>query len=181
MNVIMEKSFDSLEAALTQLIESISSYTPSPLAASALVIADNGISESLELLAEHQANHQKIQSLRATSGALDHRLAQLLSALAQTRRQLQAVPASTLPASRDVPYDELLAYARKISKYTRPSGAQRPVPVPAAPAQQPNRPELGLTEQEAQALDSAGRAFFPWPSEELMGRGALATLNFAGE
>lgn len=45
----MEKSFDALEAALTQLIESISSYNPSPTAASAVVLADNDISESLEL------------------------------------------------------------------------------------------------------------------------------------
>jgi len=49
MDKIMEKSFDALEAALTQLIESISSYNPSPSAASAVVTADNDISESLEL------------------------------------------------------------------------------------------------------------------------------------
>ena len=45
----MEKSFDALEAALTQLIESISSYNPSTIAASEVVFADNAISESLEL------------------------------------------------------------------------------------------------------------------------------------
>lgn len=49
MDKIMEKSFDALEAALTQLTESISSYNPSPIAASAVVLADNGISKSLEL------------------------------------------------------------------------------------------------------------------------------------
>ena len=53
MNVIMTKSFDALEAALSQLVESISSYSPSPAAASAVVLADTGIAESLELRTGH--------------------------------------------------------------------------------------------------------------------------------
>ena len=45
----MEKSFDVLEAALSQFTESISSYNPSPMAATAVVAADDEISKSLEL------------------------------------------------------------------------------------------------------------------------------------
>ncbi|KAF8437448.1 mediator complex, subunit Med4, partial [Terfezia claveryi] len=188
MDKIMEKSFDALEAALTQLIESISSYNPSPIAASAVVLADNEISESLELLAEHQANHHKIQSLRATSEALDQRLTQLLSALAQTRKELLTVPSTKFPPAREIPYEELLTYARKISKYTVPPNArfpQPPLPQAAlsgnAPAEQPTT-NIGLTNEEAAALDPSSRVVFaPWPSEEIMRRGALAQITFAGE
>ena len=49
MDKVMEKSFDVLEAALSQLVESISSYNPSPMAASTVVVADDEISKSLEL------------------------------------------------------------------------------------------------------------------------------------
>ena len=49
MDKMMEKSFDVLEAALSQLTESISSYNPSPSAATAVVAADDEISKSLEL------------------------------------------------------------------------------------------------------------------------------------
>lgn len=48
MNTIVQSSFDSLETALSNLVESIASYNPSPAAASAVVIADNGVAESLE-------------------------------------------------------------------------------------------------------------------------------------
>ena len=51
-------------------------------------------------MAEHQANHHRIQSLQATSEALDQRLTQLLSALAQTRKELGAVPLTKFPKSR---------------------------------------------------------------------------------
>ncbi|KAF8477219.1 vitamin-D-receptor interacting mediator subunit 4-domain-containing protein [Kalaharituber pfeilii] len=203
MDAVMEKSFEALETALNQLVESISSYYPSPAAASAVVIADNGIQESLVLLAEHQANHHKIQTLRATSEALDQRLAQLLTVLSQTRKELLAVPSTTFPPSRQIPYDELLTYARKISKYTQPpssrslQAAQQQQSITAAAADISNsnssipgesstastRPDLGLTEQEVAALDpsSSRVAFTPWPSEEVMRRGALAQLAFQGE
>ncbi|KAF8428708.1 mediator complex, subunit Med4, partial [Tirmania nivea] len=185
MDKIMEKSFDALETALTQLIESISSYNPSPIAASAVVYADNDISKSLELLTEHQANHHKIQSLRVTSEALDQRLTQLLSALTQTRKELLAVPSTKFPPSREVPYEELLTYARKISKYTVPPNARFPQPpLPQAalndndlPIDSEQRPStnIGLTNEEAAALDPSSRVVFaPWPSEEIMRRGALA-------
>lgn len=189
MDKIMEKSFDALEAALTQLIESISSYNPSPIAASAVVLADNDISENLELLAEHQANHHKIQSLRATSEALDQRLTQLFSALAQTRKELLTVPSTKFPPAREVPYEELLTYARKISKYTVPPNVRFPQPpLPQAtlsgnalPAEQLTT-NIGLTNEEAAALDPSSRVVFaPWPSEEIMRRGALAQITFAGE
>lgn len=48
MNVIVQKSFDSLEASLATLIESVSSYNPSPTTAIAVVNADDVLTASLE-------------------------------------------------------------------------------------------------------------------------------------
>lgn len=48
MNVIVQKSFDSLEASLAVLIESVSSYNPSPAAAIAVVNADDVLTAGLE-------------------------------------------------------------------------------------------------------------------------------------
>lgn len=48
MNVIVQKSFDSLEASLATLIESVSSYNPSPTTAITVVNADDVLTASLE-------------------------------------------------------------------------------------------------------------------------------------
>lgn len=48
MNVIVQKSFDSLEASLATLIESVSSYNPSPNAAITVVNADDVLTAGLE-------------------------------------------------------------------------------------------------------------------------------------
>lgn len=48
MNVIVQKSFDNLEASLAALIESVSSYNPSPAAAITVVNADDALTASLE-------------------------------------------------------------------------------------------------------------------------------------
>lgn len=91
----------------------------------------------------------------------------------------------------EIPYDELLTYARKISKYTQPPNARSQQPPPQAgtddtapPADGEARPRVnvGLTNDEAAALDPSSRVVFtPWPSEEIMRRGALAQIAFSGE
>ena len=89
----------------------------------------------------------------------------------------------------EIPYEELLTYARKISKYTVPPNARFPQPPlaqaslsgNALPAERPAA-NIGLTNEEAAALDPSSRVVFaPWPSEEIMRRGALAQIAFAGE
>lgn len=120
MNTVLDQSFKNLETALSTLIESISLYNPSPLAASQVIVADNEMSKSLELrkrprllarkrkvadssaVVEHQANYHKIQTLKATSEALDQRLVQLLSALAEARKEIHAVPKTSFPESRSM-------------------------------------------------------------------------------
>jgi hypothetical protein len=48
MNAVVRKSFDSLEASLATLVESVASYNPSPSAALAIVAADDGLAETLD-------------------------------------------------------------------------------------------------------------------------------------
>lgn len=107
-----------------------------------------------------------------------------------------------------IPYEELLTYARKISKFTRPPNARPAAEIPPLPAgtstangsiagpgapnikgeannnngEPSTRPGIDLTEQELAALDPSSRTVFtPWPSEEVMRRGALAQIAFEGE
>ena len=100
----------------------------------------------------------------------------------------------------EVPYDELLTYARKISKYTRPPQSSEFTQVDTAggggsgsdKAEQNNGGEasqqshrslpLGLSEEDVSALDPSSQLqFTPWPSEEVMKRGALSQMGYEEE
>ena len=49
MNAILQAQFQRVETALNTLIDSITSYNPSPQAAVALIDADDELSKGLEL------------------------------------------------------------------------------------------------------------------------------------
>lgn len=80
-------------------------------------------------MAKHQANHARIQTLRAEADALEEQLKTSVKKLAELRRELFATPATTFPHdSRAVPFDELLQYATNISRYTVPPTYRERVP-----------------------------------------------------
>lgn len=107
----------------------------------------------------------------------------------------------------EVPYNELLTYARKISKYTRPPQSSKysqtnpadraSIPTDASVAlNNTNNGDsvqeesgaatrslpLGLSEADVTALDpSSQMPFTPWPSEEVMKRGALSRMAYEEE
>lgn len=95
----------------------------------------------------------------------------------------------------EVPYDELLTYARKISKYTRPpqssefaqadtgGGSDKTEQNNGEASQQSHRSlPLGLSEEDVSALDPSSQLqFTPWPSEEVMKRGALTQMGYEEE
>lgn len=104
----------------------------------------------------------------------------------------------------EVPYNELLTYARKISKYTRPPQSSKYSQTPAVDrvSQQTDASNatnngdsvqeesgeatrllpLGLSEADVTALDpSSQMPFTPWPSEEVMKRGALSHMAYEEE
>lgn len=107
----------------------------------------------------------------------------------------------------EVPYNELLTYARKISKYTRPpqsskysqTNAADRASIPTDTSITLNHANngdsvqeesgtatrslpLGLSEADVTALDpSSQMPFTPWPSEEVMKRGALSHMAYEEE
>ena len=142
MNDIIQTQLDRVETALTQLIDSISSYNPSIPATSALLIADEELKQGLKQLTTHQRNHARMHQLRDKITQKNTSITSTLKTLAATRADLLAPPTS-LPSTdtRNVPYTDLLEYAKRISRYTvpptfRPSlplpTAQTPAPPPAA-------------------------------------------------
>ncbi|KZF25185.1 hypothetical protein L228DRAFT_236305 [Xylona heveae TC161] len=158
MDTILEEDFQRVELTLNALIDSITSYNPSPSAAFDLLSADDELSKDLETLSTHQANHARILSLRNTSAALDTLIKNSLMLLADTRKELLSTPATkATPLSRDVSYAELLAYAKRISKFTVPptgwlgfGGA--PLGQPTEVANPEDQKQVDATEANAPAL-----------------------------
>jgi hypothetical protein len=227
MNAVIQKALDNLEHNLQELIESVASYNPSPAAAVALVQADdeltevleqcttqqtpslrNSISNNLRLVDEHQQAHRHILALRETSDALDKQFTELLTTLSETRQQVISVPSTKFRVTpKPIPYDQLLSYATKIAKYSRPpnpvafkkyadSVLPPPPPPPPPPPQQsesaskPPAAEqeeqeklpLGLTQEDMVNVDplSGMPPFMPWPNEIVMRQGALAAYMAMG-
>ncbi len=201
MDAILQSQLTRIETALNTLLESITSYNPSPAAAAELVAADEQFCLGLELctfesclfllqvlvfsrlvssilaiivlsssptppvsstlfpislrltlpspVSTHQTNHTRIQHLRAAVHATEAQLKSAVATLASTRAELiSETPAADddhdtdtdddhvhdknndrKAAARPVPLDELLAYAKRISKFSVPpsvgAGAER--------------------------------------------------------
>jgi hypothetical protein len=68
----------------------------------------------------HQANHLRIQQLRATTAALDAQIRETLQLLADTRKEVIDTPATVFSEhTNPINYGDLLRYARRIAKFTR--------------------------------------------------------------
>lgn len=133
MDDVLNTQFERVEKALSTLVDSIAAYNPSPQAATELVAADDELSQGLHQLAKHQANHARIQLLRAEAEGLEEQLKSSVEKLATLRHELFETPATTFPENlRPVPFDELLQFARNISKHTVPPTYRERVPGPAA-------------------------------------------------
>ena len=82
----------------------------------------------------HQSNHRRIQELKQTTDALDETLRKTIQLLADTRKDILAIPSSITVEGprREIEVDGLLAYAKFISKTTVPptSRKQDPPTVP---------------------------------------------------
>ncbi|KAL9006732.1 MAG: hypothetical protein Q9188_000510 [Gyalolechia gomerana] len=131
MNAIIQGQLDRVEAALNTLVSSIESYNPSVPAAIDLLAADTELQKGVKQLAQHQAHRDRILSLRSAIEAHEQQRKSTLSLLADTRKDLLSTPATTFPeTSRNVPYNELLGYASRISRYTIPPTFREPPPPP---------------------------------------------------
>ena len=91
----------------------------------------------------HHANHARILRLREIAGALNQSITANLTLLTDVRKELLTTPATIFSENqRNIPYTELLDYAKRISKYTVPPTFRPPIPVANPPsASQPQHTE----------------------------------------
>lgn len=153
----------------------------------------------------HQNNYLRIQKLREESRLLDDQIRECLTNLASTRKDVQSVPTTQYPSKPgySFTYDELLSYARRISKTTMPppgalnavppastAGDNTPVlngqsavatPSATTPASQlPSQQTLASTNTSLPELITAHMnphavtMFYPWPEEDRIRAGALS-------
>ena len=195
MNAIIQTQLDRIESALTSLVDSIAAYSPSTVAANTLLAADDELQVGLKQLSQHQRNHLRILALHERISHQNAQITSILTSLAETRADLLSTPTS-LPrkGTRNVPYTELLDYAKRISRYTVPPTFRPPLPLP--------RPQIDSTVngdiENANAGDEEGRGrgtealedeekkwleplmqipFAPWVSDDVIKRGALAQIQ----
>ncbi|KAI4866102.1 hypothetical protein F4820DRAFT_269709 [Hypoxylon rubiginosum] len=242
MDKQLDTCFDRVEKALGTLVDSIAKYHPSVAQVNDLGLADVELNKGLEVLQKHQSNYRRIQDLRAATASFDVQIKDTLRLLANTRKELVSTSATVFPSDApnyDINYDELLSYARRISKTTMPpagavngisngvkaegnegpggtetaattpaggtpNGAQPQTPALANGVQQdsPNQPqqsaaitatEGGTTtttatitiqlpeDLQAQLNPYTSFSFAPWPNEEQVRKGALASLAFLAD
>ncbi|KAH6608434.1 mediator of rna polymerase ii transcription subunit 4 [Trichoderma cornu-damae] len=221
MDAYIDNRFERLEKALATLIDSVTKYHPSPIQAEELKAADNELCKGLEQVQIHQNNHLKIQQLRQLSTSLDIQIRETLTSLATTRKDIVTTHVTVYPSEPNYPvvYEELLSYARRISKTSMPPAAvlnalassqesQTPLPdpqaqagmTPSAPTPNPMQspaPANGalpssFTDQSIPQTQASlntslpesmshylnplsGQLFFPWPTEDKIRSGALAS------
>ncbi|KAL6707573.1 hypothetical protein ACN47E_003922 [Coniothyrium glycines] len=163
MDDILTAQFDRVERALGTLVDSIAAYNPSPQAAIDLVAADDDLSQGLDQLAKHQANHARIQTLHAQADALEEKLRSSVGKLATLRHELFDTPATTFPdSSRAVTVEELLQNASYISKHTVPPTYRERVP-DAVQDQDNDKDDAGSSAVPTNGVNTPARA--PDPTE----------------
>ncbi|KAG6006980.1 hypothetical protein E4U21_006500 [Claviceps maximensis] len=229
MDKYIDVRFERLEKALSNLIDSVAKYHPSTVHAEELKAADIELSKGLEKVETHQNNHLRIQKLRKSSAILDAQIRDTLTSLANTRKDIVTTHTTKYPSgpNYETAYEELLSYARRISKTTLPpaatvegatmtleirtqTAAQAQTPNPESQAQsaltpsaltpsQPQSPVMNgtptvtpdqptqqtstsantsLPEGMSQYLNPlSGQLFFPWPLENGIRSGSLASYQ----
>ncbi|KAK7741765.1 hypothetical protein SLS53_004829 [Cytospora paraplurivora] len=122
MDKYVDARFERVEKALATLVESITKYTPQASQANDLAAADRELARGLRQLELHQNNHARLEALKAASSALDAQIRDTLRTLWTTRKDITSTATTVFPdgPQYDVNYEELLSYARRISKMTMP-------------------------------------------------------------
>lgn len=213
MNSIIQRQLERVDTALNTLVESIASYNPSVTAANDLLAADNElasgvncrkISKSLLMpafcdrltagsVAAHQANHARILALRSEVSSLNATITSSITTLADTLTDFRSQKITPVTETqRPLPYQVLLEYAAKVSRYTAPRGnkaisqggtgtGEAAAPINGADvgsqddtqtAQEPSK------EGEQQDAEAAAKALWvPWPTDGIIKQGALGHIQ----
>ncbi|KAK3324493.1 vitamin-D-receptor interacting mediator subunit 4-domain-containing protein [Cercophora scortea] len=141
MEKYLDVRFERVEKALSNLIDSIAKYNPSPQLSEDLVAADQELAAGLKELERHQNNHARIQQLRQETAALDAQTKDIIGALWMMRKEVKNTPTTTYPstgARHQFAARELLDYARRISRNTlAPPGVTNGIDMTATAAATP--------------------------------------------
>ncbi|KAK4944761.1 hypothetical protein LTR10_015931 [Elasticomyces elasticus] len=124
----LQASYQSLDASLQRLTDSIAAYNPSPTAASDLLAADDALTTDLSTVLTHQRNTHILSALHLQARANDEKIKSHFHAVAALRKEVTAIPSFSPPTAattREVGVDELLSYARYISPTTVPPTFRR--------------------------------------------------------
>ncbi|KAJ0333213.1 hypothetical protein COL922a_010841 [Colletotrichum nupharicola] len=169
MDKVIDARFERVEKALASLIESVSKYHPNAKQALDLHEADNDLARGLDEVQVHQNNHLRLQQLRATTSSLDSQIRETLQSLATTRKDITTTQITmyTNGPKYPVKYDDLLNYARRISKTTMPPAAiTNGVPTEGStPAPDPNASMTAATTPGANGMQSQPVSAAPTPSQ----------------
>ena len=147
----------------------------------------------------------RIQALKQTTESLDETLKSTIRLLADARQEILAIPSSgsTEESKNEVKVDELLAYAKFISRTTVPPTFRKHDIQPVSIKSEDGKPQTangirtppsGAEESQTVLAENVGlRAlnvdakkfidplkdlpFEPWPSHDIIQRGALAEIQ----
>lgn len=184
MDKDLDGRFARLESALASMVDSLTKNNPSEKLAEELVAAEAELLAGLKLLEEHQNNHARIQKLRQETSLLDTQIKDTLRSLWNMRKELKAVPATVYPSSKSKhPFttEELLNYARRISRNTLPppgvtNGVEPSASSPAPLASQQPQPQSQADADESfRQTQSAAQT--PNTSFNFSFNGAVGTPN----
>lgn len=180
MDNYIDARFERVERALAALTDNIYKYTPHSNQSVELAAADRSLNDGLALLQTHQNNHAYLMSLKAQSDALDAQIRDTLRLVWNTRRDITSTNVTTFPEGQpcyDVNWEELLGYARRISKTTLPAPSILAAAATAAAAHNGDETSAPST-GEAVNTPNTTSAQTPAPSGATPGGAAVA--NGAG-
>ncbi|CCG85132.1 protein of unknown function [Taphrina deformans PYCC 5710] len=157
----LQSTLDGYETAIDRLFQVLASAAPSadnnhqPLLDAAIdevIRQDDSLTPALDEVYQHQQNSKLIAELQETSAALDTRLNEIMSTMTRAHKDLMASIKKTsqeVPLQHDaVEYKMLIKYAERIARFTR----------------------------TVKSVDqSTTTQNLPWPTEDMMRRGVLAT------
>ncbi|KAK5137180.1 hypothetical protein LTR08_000685 [Meristemomyces frigidus] len=202
-----QASYQRVEQSLQRLTDSIAAYNPSTTAAEELAAADDALDENLGQLVRHQRNVLRIEELRRITQEHDERLRTHIRHIAELRQEIATIPSTDAATSeREVSVDELLSHAKFISPTTvPPTFRKQDVNLQPAKTETTNAhitngiatPPSGMQDGDNAAyiksenigvktldpsqqewLDPlANLPFEPWPSHDVIQRGALADIQ----
>jgi hypothetical protein len=127
-------------------------------------------------VSRHQSNYARILALRQTTDSLDQNIKDTVKLLADARKEVIAIPAdeSSTNSRREVEVNELLRYAKFISKTTVPPTFRKPIPEVKLPRTSEEQAQAQITNGMATpppgAQDSENT---PYARSEIVGKDAL--------